>query len=393
MVIFFAIMTAVVAGTHAYVGWRALAATRLGTRGRRVVWLLLAASTLTILVVFGLGRIFEPGLPTRVLSWVGFSLLGIIGIFFSLFLFRDELLLLGRLLGRFSPKPRATPRVRDGLSRREVLLRSSSLAALGAGSVVVAGSWIQAHRQPAVESVPVLFPTLPPALDGFRVAQISDLHLGPTLGRTFAEEITARVNALEPDVIAVTGDLIDGWVPDLAPEVQPLAGLRAKHGVYFVTGNHEYYWDAPAWSAHLRTLGWHVLTNEHRVLRIQDAALALGGVTDISAGGFFPDQASDAVRAYIGAPEPAFRLLLAHQPRSLYGAQRANVDLMLSGHTHAGQVFPMTLFVHLAHPIVQGLGRFDRTWVYVNRGTAYWGPPMRTGERGEITLVELRRST
>lgn len=388
IVIFFAVMTVVVVLLHAYVGWRAGAPFHLGVQGRRRLRAVLALSALSILATFAVGRMVHPGPATRLLNWIGFSTMGAIGILFGLYFLRDLALLVARPF-RSTRRGPGAPGASDEPSRRDVLVGASNVAVLGVGGLLGVGSVVQAARDPVVDRVPVALAGLAPAFEGLRIAQISDLHIGPTLGGGFCRQVVDQVNALEADVVAVTGDLIDGRVEDIGHQVAALADLRAPHGVYFVTGNHEYYWDAPAWVAHLRGLGLDVLLNEHRVLRVGDGALALGGVTDLKAHTILPAHRSDPVKAFAGAPGGAVRLLLAHQPSSLYGAQEAGVDLQLSGHTHGGQVFPMNLLVHLAHPIVEGLGRFGDTWVYVNRGTAYWGPPMRTGKRGEITLVEL----
>jgi len=255
--------------------------------------------------------------------------------------------------------------------------------------LIAAEGFVSAARPPALENVRVPIDDLPEALEGFRIAQISDTHLGPTLGKDFIADVVRRVNGLEPDLIAFTGDLADGYVEHMRPVVEPLRDLRARHGAFFVTGNHEYYWRHREWTAQVRMLGIDVLTNEHRVVSVKGAKLAVGGVPDMRESERFDDRASDPEQAFVGAENVDVKLMLAHRPKSLYGAQRAGVHLQLCGHTHGGQIFPANILVHLAHPIVAGLKRFGDTWVYVNRGTAYWGPPMRTGGAGEITLVEL----
>ena len=233
---------------------------------------------------------------------------------------------------------------------------------------------------------------LPADLEGFTIVQISDLHVGPTLRRTWLEDVVSQVNAIEADVVAVTGDAIDGHVADLREVIAPLADLRASHGAYFVTGNHEYYWDAEAWVAAMQELGLEVLLNTHRVLKVGDARLLLAGVTDHRAADILPSHESDPVLAREGAAKTDVSVLLAHQPRSLYAAKEAGYDLQLSGHTHGGQYFPWNLVIHLVHPAVAGLYRFGHLQVYVNRGTGYWGPPLRTGPKAEITRLELRRA-
>lgn len=257
-------------------------------------------------------------------------------------------------------------------------------------ATAVLGLW-QALSGPVVKRVRVALPGLPPEFEGFRMAQVSDLHVGAGIGRAYAQDVVQRVNALQPNLVALTGDFIDGTVRDLAPEVAPLAALSAPQGVYFVTGNHEYYWNAPAWSAHMRSLGARVLDNEHVVLQRGTARLVVAGVPDYSTRHLPEGQRSDPARALRGAPADTVKILLAHQPASYVEAQAAGFDLQLSGHTHGGQYFPFSQLIRFFQRYYKGLNRHGGLWVYVNRGTGYWGPPLRTGVPAEITLLTLMR--
>jgi predicted MPP superfamily phosphohydrolase len=251
-----------------------------------------------------------------------------------------------------------------------------------------------ARRRAPVVSVDVPIDNLPAALDGFTIAQISDIHVGPTIKRHYVERIVAAVNGLEPDLIAVTGDVVDGTVPNLADHTRPLAGLSARHGTFLVTGNHEYYSGADKWIAEFRRLGLTVLLNQHVVLNHDGAQAVVAGVTDYGAGSFDPAHRSDPAKAISGAPDDAtVRVLLAHQPRSATAAAEAGFTLQLSGHTHGGQFLPWNFFVRLQQPFVSGLVKFNGLWVYTSRGTGYWGPPKRLGAPSEITLVRLVAST
>lgn len=243
--------------------------------------------------------------------------------------------------------------------------------------LATAAGLANARRRARVVQVEIPLPGLPAALHGFSIAQISDVHVGRTIGRGYVEAIVGAVNALEADLIAVTGDLVDGPVAQLAPHTRPLATLRARHGVFFVTGNHEYYSGVRDWLAELRGLGLTVLLNEHVVLRHAGAALVVAGVTDFSAGHFDPSQRSDPGAAIAGAPEDAVRILLAHQPRTAPAAAQAGFHLQLSGHTHGGQFWPWMWFVRLQQPFTAGLHRLNSLWIYISRGTGYWGPPKR----------------
>jgi predicted MPP superfamily phosphohydrolase len=255
----------------------------------------------------------------------------------------------------------------------------------------LSGLW-SARRTAPVKRVTIPLPGLASGLQDFRIVQISDIHVGPTIKHGYLQAIVERVNALQPDVVAITGDLVDGSVAELGPHVAPLAQLRARHGVFFVTGNHEYYAGVDPWLAELRRLGMRVLQNEHVVLQHGGARVVLAGVPDYSAHHFDPAHRSDPQRALAGAPADAVKVLLAHQPRTAPAAARAGFDLQISGHTHGGQFFPWSLFVRLQQPYTAGLHQLGRLQVYVSRGTGYWGPPKRLAAPSEISELLLSRS-
>jgi hypothetical protein len=317
------------------------------------------------------------------LSWAGMLCMGLFSSLFVLTLARDVLLLVVWLAQWWVPG-----RVPLG----PLTLASAAGVPLLALAVTALGLW-NARRTAAVVTVEVPLVNLPEGLQGFTIAQISDVHVGPTIKAKYLRAIVARVNALQADAVAITGDLVDGSVQELAAHVRPLADLRSRHGTFFVTGNHEYYSGAHAWIHELRRLGIQVLMNQHVVLRRGDASLVLAGVTDSTAHAFDPAHRSDAKAAMAGAPGGAgARVLLAHQPRSAEAALAAGFDLQLSGHTHGGQFWPWNLFVRLQQPFTAGLRRLGALWVYTSRGTGYWGPPKRFGAPSEITQVRLVRA-
>ena len=269
--------------------------------------------------------------------------------------------------------------------------RASALAVMALTPAITAIGLFMARRVAPVVEIDVPLAGLPAALEGFTIAQISDIHVGATIKRAFVDAIVERVNGLRPDMVAITGDLVDGSVPELSSDTAPLARLHSRHGTFFVTGNHEYYSGALSWIAEMRRLGASVLLNEHVVLDHDGAAVTVAGVTDYSAHHFDPSHRSDPAAALAGAPAASAKVLLAHQPRSASSAAEAGYDLQLSGHTHGGQFWPWNLFVRLQQPFTAGLHRLGRMWVYVNRGTGYWGPPMRFGIPSEITRIRLVR--
>jgi predicted MPP superfamily phosphohydrolase len=273
----------------------------------------------------------------------------------------------------------------------ESWIRISAIGVMTLTPAFTLVGYFMARRTPPVVNVELPLADLPKELEGFTIAQITDLHVGQTIKRNFVEAIVDRVNLLGADMIAITGDVADGSVPDLAHHTEPLARLASRHGTYFVTGNHEYYSGASAWIRELERLGAKALMNEHVVLDHDGAALTVAGVTDWSAHHFDPTHKSDPHAAAKGAPEHAPKVLLAHQPRSAHMAEAAGYHLQLSGHTHGGQFWPWNFLVRLQQPFTAGLNRLGRMWVYTSRGTGYWGPPMRFGVSSEITLIRLVR--
>ena len=250
----------------------------------------------------------------------------------------------------------------------------------------------EARRRPTVVEVSVPISDLPPEFEGFRIVQISDIHTGPTIKRDYVQIVSEQVNRLEADLIAFTGDLVDGSVAALRNDVAPLKELSAPHGAYFVTGNHEYYSGAEAWIDEIDRIGFTVLLNEHHVLRKGSAHIVLAGVTDYHAGRFIKSHASSPKAALAGAPRDLVKVLMAHQPRSIYSSAEEGYDLQISGHTHGGQYFYGNLLIALSQPYLRGLHRQDETWIYINSGTGYWGPPLRLGVPSEITVITLKGS-
>jgi predicted MPP superfamily phosphohydrolase len=248
----------------------------------------------------------------------------------------------------------------------------------------------EALSGPHIVHIPIKISKLPRELEGLKIAHITDLHIGPMIRHGYVQRVVDQIMALKPDLIAFTGDLADGSADILAEQVKPLAGLRAPLGVYFVTGNHEYYWGAEEWLAKARTLGFTTLVNENRVVDSKGAKILVAGVTDLHAEHFIPEQRSDAQKAAATTSETQFKLLLAHRPTGYDHTEPLGFQLQLSGHTHGGQFFPFSLLIPFFYKYSRGLHKHGNLWIYVNPGTGYWGPPHRFLVPAEITLLTLQ---
>jgi uncharacterized protein len=358
---------------HCYIGIRLLPGMELGAAGTAFGVLLLLLSS--VLLPLGLSA---PRLRRRrwseSITWAALVSMGYFSSLLVLTLLRD-IVLLGLALFE---------------AGTALITHDSAVAVPLVALAVTLVGFVNARRVARVVTVEVPIAGLPASLQGYSIAQISDVHVGPTIKRAYLNAIVNRVNALKADAIAITGDLVDGSVRRLALHTEPLRRLCAPDGAFFVTGNHEYYSGAEEWIAEMRRLGLTVLLNEHVVRERDGAGVMIAGVSDYTAHHFNPAHRSDPHAAAAGAPRHVqVRILLAHQPRTAEVASQAGYDLQLSGHTHGGQFFPWNLFVPLQQPFVAGLNRVRDMWVYTSRGTGYWGPPKRFGAPSEITLVRL----
>lgn len=368
-------LLALSAGLHLYIGARLVPP--FPGPGLALAALLVASALLVPLGMFA-RRLAKPPMSDT-LAGVGLFFLGLFSSLFVATLLRDALLLVVWLASLAAP----------GIPFEDVRAATAAAVPVLALLVTLLG-FLNARRTAAVATVEIPLAGLPASLQGFTIVQISDIHVGPTIRHRYVEGIVEAVNRLRPDVVAITGDLVDGSVAELGSQVAPLAGLASRHGSFFVTGNHEYYSGVGPWLAELGRLGIRVLHNEHVVIERAGAQLVLAGVTDFSAGHFDEAHRSDPQRALAGAPvTAAVKLLLAHQPRSAPAAEQAGFDLQLSGHTHGGQFLPWRFFVRFQQPFTAGLHKVGRMWIYVSRGTGYWGPPKRFGAPSEITRVRL----
>jgi len=261
---------------------------------------------------------------------------------------------------------------------------------LGASFLLALWGRQEATNRAVLRHIRIPTAGLHPGLEGLRIVQISDLHISHSLGEDHVTRLVEQVQELKPDLIAITGDLVDGPLHALRTSVAPLAGLNAPLGVHYVTGNHEYFWGVRGWLTELESLGFEMLTNQYRSLDHQGAKLLVLGVNDFAAGRFGSEEGPNLDAAVLGAPRSDFTLFLAHQPQAFAMAETAGADLFLAGHTHGGQFFPFQALVGLFHRYFRGLYRHsDKLWVYIHSGSGYWGPPSRLGVPPEIALLVL----
>jgi predicted MPP superfamily phosphohydrolase len=319
----------------------------------------------------------------KILGWIVFPWLGTLLLMFLVLMVTD--IFTGVAFLSFAPYLRKP-------DRRDFIKRVIGITALGA----VGGLSFTALRnglgKVEVKNVDVVISKLPEAFDGFHIAQLSDMHIGPMHDAAWLSHIVEQTNALDTDLVAITGDLVDGSIEHLGERIDLLKGLRAKHGVYFITGNHEYYSGADAWKAYLQNLGIHVLSNAHVSITQKGQSITLAGVEDFESHRF-PGHKADLPKALAGRDINVPIILLAHQPIAVFEATDHGVDLQLSGHTHGGQIRPFDYAVRLRQPYVAGLHRHldSDTQIYVSSGTGFWGPPMRLGTAAEITSLRLRK--
>jgi predicted MPP superfamily phosphohydrolase len=353
---------------HVYIGWQLLPSLHIGKFGLIIGIFLLVLSTALIPLSMLARHIIQPQSTADKVSFAGFLAMGFFSSLLVLTLVRSILLITMNSANM------------AGVTAIATLLLAMLLTFLG---------YLNVRRIPTVVNIDIPLKGLPLPLIGFTIVQISDLHIGATIKDRYIQAVVERVNALNADLIAITGDVVDGSVEHLELHTAPLAGLSSRHGSYLVTGNHEYYSGVTTWVKEFERLGLSVLMNEHIVIEHEGSQLVVAGVTDFSGHLFDPLHKSNPQASIAGAPNSTPKILLAHQPRSSKAAALAGFDLQLSGHTHGGQFWPWNLFVRIQQPYTAGLHRLNNLLIYISRGTGYWGPPKRLGAPSEITRLRL----
>ncbi len=329
------------------------------------------------------------GLTARpIFAWPAYVWFGlIVYLFLALLVLAPVRLALRGWVNR-KPAPAADPGESPALNRRMFLARTGAVAATAASVGLVGVGVVNALGPPDLLRLTVRLRRLDPVFNGFRIALVSDMHLGPLAGRAHAERIVAMINETEPDLVAIVGDLVDGTVQQLGSAAEPLQDLVSREGSFFVTGNHEYFVDdTTAWLGELERLGVQPLRNENTVIRRGRAAFDLAGVNDIA--GEQNSDPPDFDGALSGTDPSRPTILLAHQPVQVEQAAARGVDLQLSGHTHGGQMWPFHYIVRLVQPSLAGLSTVENTQLYVTRGAGFWGPPVRVGAPPDITVLSL----
>ena len=398
---FFALIGLLVVLLHWYLWKRLVRDTTRSHLGRVVGTVVLGVLALLVAATLSLTRVVGPG-EAAWFSWPGYIWLAMFMYLLLILLVLEipKLLLRGWLRAKPTPvpvrvaaesgvepaaeptaEPPVAPAVDEG--RRLFLARTTAVVAGVASAGIVGSGMVSALSPPLVKRVPV--PVGGAALRGYRIAVVSDIHLGPISGRAHTERIVRMINETQPDLVAMVGDLADGSVAELGEAAAPLRDLVSREGTFFVTGNHEYYSGYEQWVGELERLGLNYLHNEHTA--VAGGRLTLAGVTDVTGKGF--DDSPDIPRALVGRPEGTPTVLMAHQPVQVEDAAAAGVDLQLSGHTHGGQMWPFHYAVRAQQPAVSGLSKVDDTWLYVTNGAGFWGPPVRVGAPPDISIIEL----
>jgi predicted MPP superfamily phosphohydrolase len=390
MLLFAGFSTVLATLIHYYLWRRLIHDTGLRHPWRRVLTMVIILFGVSIPLAMWTTRLLDARVG-HVLGWPAFVWMGWLSLLLLGFLAIDGVRMLrwSARHGWAMVQTARGPELADP-ARRMFFARVAGGAVATAATGTLGWGIREALHNLQVNEVPVTLPRLPASFDGFTIAQLTDIHVGFTVSRSFVEALVERTNALRPDLIAITGDLVDGDVPTLADAVAPLGDLRAPHGVYFVTGNHEFYSGVEPWVAELRRLGITVLRNQHVRIDRDGDGFDLAGIDDHDAGRFGDDQGPDLDRALAGRDPARELILLAHQPRQVLAARDHGVGLQLSGHTHGGQIWPWHYLARAQQGFLAGLYRDRDTQIYVSRGSGYWGPPVRVGAPAEIAKIVLR---
>ncbi len=385
MTIFLSVVILVLVGSHVYFYFRLIRAVALPSPWRQIATYTLIVLGASVPMTFVVSRTLDHAIAKTVLfvpyCWIGMMLL------LGFWLLSSEIL---RVMFWFGMKMTGSGDWLRTAGHKILVHRIFALGVVGIAFVLGLMAVWQASTEPKIKALEIEIKKLPEAMDGFKIVQLTDLHLGPTLNRAFAEKVTEKTNREKPDLVVLTGDLVDGSVDRLMPALEPFRRIEASHGVFLITGNHEFYSGVDQWIPAFEKLGIRVLANQGVRIERNEEAFYLAGVHDPQGVRFGPGYAPDLERALSDRDPMQAVILLAHQARIIGEAEKQSVDLVLSGHNHGGQIWPWMYLVGLQQPYVSGLHRHGRAQIYVSEGTGFWGPPMRLGTRSEITAITLR---
>lgn len=387
---FFIVFITLLGIMHGYVGWKIFSGLNLNSSFAIIGIILLAILTLLpVLPILFRYNGYESSLLDK-LSLIGYTSLGFFTLSFVAFLSKDLLFKVWGFISSFFSAD-VKQQITLDVDKREFLEKSLSIGILSLIGPTTAYGFYSARKGPTIINQDIYLKNLPDSFENFTIAQISDLHVGPTIKKPYVEKVVNQISTINPDLIAITGDMVDGSIDYLRRDLEPLSQVVAKYGTYFVTGNHEYYSGAERWLDETDRMGFTNLVNDNKLITIKDQNIALAGVNDYRAHQIIPSHRSNPQAALKGINSKKVKILLAHQPSSIFQANEAGFDLQISGHTHGGQFWPFTYPTKKANPYLSGLHNHNGTQIYVNSGTGYWGPPLRLGVTAEITLFKLKK--
>ncbi|EMY62435.1 metallophosphoesterase [Leptospira terpstrae] len=391
--LFLSVLTSLLGFIYYYSTFRLISG--LSLNGPVVTVILFGVGALVLLVplTYALSRISKREKTQTFFAYVTFTNFGFFSILFTLVLLMDLLRLVDLgIVTHYSQVLFSTllhfgfPL--DGVT--EVKNFSYAFVTIVVATALSSLGFFNAHVRLRYKRVSIPIKDLHPDLNGFKIVQISDVHIGATIKEKFLKRVVKRINLQNPDVVVITGDLVDGPVSTLKQHLKPLADIQSKYGTFYVTGNHEYYSGVLSWLPEIQNLGVKILLNQNQILKIGNAKLLMAGVTDLAAGKIIKSHQTNPKRAMEGGENCDYKILLAHQPNSIYEASAVGFQLQISGHTHGGQFFPGNFLIYFAQKFVSGLHKYKDSLIYVSRGTGYWGPPFRLGAPSEISILDLK---
>ncbi|TGM59438.1 metallophosphoesterase [Leptospira vanthielii] len=391
--LFLSVLTSLLGFIYYYSTFRLISGLSLNGPVVTVILFGIGALVLLVPLTYALSRISKQEKTQTFLAYLTFTNFGFFSILFTLVLLMDLLRLVDLgIVTHYSQVLFSTllhfgfPL--DGVT--EVKNFSLAFSTIVVATALSSLGFLNAHVRLRYKRVSIPVKDLHPDLNGFKIVQISDVHIGATIKERFLKRVVKRINFQKPDAVVITGDLVDGPVATLKQHLKPLADIRSKYGTFYVTGNHEYYSGVLSWLPEIQKLSVNILLNENQILNIGNAKLLMAGVTDLAAGKIIKSHQTNPKRAMEGGEDCDYKILLAHQPNSIYEANEVGFQLQISGHTHGGQFFPGNILIYFAQKFVSGLHKYKDSLIYVSRGTGYWGPPFRLGAPSEISILELQ---